>query len=191
MMGKYLHKFSFISYFLVLATLLHVISAFKYIVTNNAKNTDGGARFDGEIGVSFTIETMGVANIFIWKVFEQYTSDDRQNVPILKLFISDFPGPVIAYTNGDNINFSALAIQNFPPGKARFHFTSVMYHEMTYIFQCSGNRTAPGGLIEGVADHVMVKPNIYDDSTYPKPGSVPDGMRGMVSPSVFWSIVIV
>ncbi|XP_073025050.1 uncharacterized protein [Primulina eburnea] len=173
-MGKYLHKFSFLSSFLVLATLLHGISAFKYKVTNNAKNTPGGARFDKEIGATFASKIMADANIFIWKVFEQYTSADRHNVPVLNLFISDIEGPFMAYTNYDNINFSASAIQKyFPPGKAssRYHFTSIMYHEMTHIFQWSGNRTAPGGLTEGVADYIMVKSKIYDASTYTKPGS--------------------
>lgn len=171
-MGKFLHKFSFLSSLLVLATLLHDISATHYIVKNNAKNTPGGARFDREIGVDFTLLIMDLANKFIWKVFKEYNNNDRKNVPVLNLFISDFPGPVIAYTNGDNnINFSALAIQNFPPSRARFHFTSIMIHEMTHIFQWSGNRTAPGGLTEGVADYVMVRSLIYDAATYTKPGS--------------------
>ncbi|KZV22186.1 hypothetical protein F511_07885 [Dorcoceras hygrometricum] len=169
-MGKGLHKFICISFFLVVAALVHEVCAVRYIVTNNARNTPGGARFDREIGVTFTKQVMEVINNFVWRILEQHTTAERKNVPVLNLFISDFPGP-IAYTNGDNINFSSRAIENFPPGKvfARFHFCAIMYHEMTHIFQWSGNRTAPGGLTEGVADYVMVKSNFYA-RPYPKPG---------------------
>ncbi|XP_073120291.1 uncharacterized protein [Henckelia pumila] len=173
-MGKHFHNLSFlISTLVVVATLVHDISATKYIVTNNAKNTPGGARFDREIGVSLALQIMPIINDFIYRIFEQPTSAERKYVPVLNLYISDMPYPWFAYKNGDNINFSAWGINNFPPGqgKARYHFTAIMYHEMTHVFQWSGQQTAPGGLTEGMADYVMVKSHIYEKSTYPKPGA--------------------
>ncbi|KAL7125261.1 hypothetical protein ABFS83_14G105400 [Erythranthe nasuta] len=160
--------------FLLVASLLPTIHAVKYIVTNNVPNTPGGIFFNQQIGVNFTIQTMGAANQFIWKVFKENTPAERKVVPVINVYISEFPGPALAYTNGDNINISAPSLKDFcmPLSKAKYKFTGLMYHEMTHLFQWSGNRTAPGGLTEGTADYVMVKSNFnYDKNTYTQPGS--------------------
>ncbi|KAI3448141.1 hypothetical protein Pfo_004806 [Paulownia fortunei] len=114
---------------------------------------------------------METVNKFIWKIFEQHSAAEIKYVPVLNVFVSDFDG--FAYTNGDNINISGPALDKyfFPRNKSMFYFSSLMYHEMTHIFQWSGNRTAPGGLTEGIADYVMVKSNIYNKEKYTKPGS--------------------
>ncbi|CAI9769979.1 unnamed protein product [Fraxinus pennsylvanica] len=143
--------------------------AVKYIVTNTVPNHPGGQRFNQEIGVPYTLQQMCFINKFIWKLFDQPTDAQRKKVPVLNVYISDIDD-AMAETSGDNIYVSAkLAIQSFPPGKARIGFTSLMYHEMTHIFQWSGNGTAPGGLTEGIADYVMVKSNINYE-TRPSPG---------------------
>ncbi|KAI3445932.1 hypothetical protein Pfo_002597 [Paulownia fortunei] len=158
-----------ITHILLLLSLIQVIGAVQYIVTNNAPNTPGGARFDSEIGVPWTIQTMGTINRFIWKLFQQKSADQRKYVPVLNVYISDF-NDALGETSGDNINISTIGLQSFPPGRAKFEFTSLMYHEMTHIFQWSGKGTAPGGLTEGVADYVMIKSNYYDPDGYTKPG---------------------
>ncbi|KAL3843889.1 hypothetical protein ACJIZ3_001292 [Penstemon smallii] len=159
------------SFLLISSLLLQGISAVRYIITNNVPNHPGGIRFEREIGVPYTLKTMKTINNFIWNVLEEPTHGERKNIPVLNVFISDFTWAA-GYTNGDfNINISAQAIQSYPPGGPKFFFTSLMYHEMTHIFQWSGNRTAPGGLTEGIADYVMVKSNFYVPSVYPKPGS--------------------
>ncbi|KAL2477302.1 Plant basic secretory protein (BSP) family protein [Forsythia ovata] len=113
---------------------------------------------------------MDVVNKFIWNIFEEPSSVDRKTVSIVNVYISDFTGAT-AYTNGNNINISALVIQFFPPGKGKFIFNSIMYHEMTHVFQWYGNGTAPLGLTEGIADYVMVKSKFYDPNTYTRPGA--------------------
>ncbi|KAL2254599.1 uncharacterized protein LOC105169882 [Sesamum indicum] len=167
-MSKNLHIF--LTYALLLSSsLLQGIVAVQYTVTNTASNTPGGMRFDTEIGVPFTLQTMGTINNFIWKLFQQPSDSQRKNVPILNVYISDF-NDAFGYTNGDNINISAIGLASFPPGRAKFEFTSLMYHEMTHIFQWSGKGTAPGGLTEGIADYVMIKSTYYDPEGYTKPG---------------------
>ncbi|KAL0384268.1 UNVERIFIED_CONTAM: hypothetical protein Sradi_2821100 [Sesamum radiatum] len=172
-MGKKKNLYlSLISLLLIPSSLLQGILAVKFIVTNNARNHPGGLRFDREIGIPYTLQKMSTINQFIWNLFKQHSYSERKNIPVLNVFISDFTGAA-AYTNGDfNINISAQVIQSYPPGpgRARFWFTSLMYHEMAHIFQWSGNRTAPGGLTEGIADYVMIKSSVYWWFSYTKPG---------------------
>ncbi|KAK2970774.1 hypothetical protein RJ640_009200 [Escallonia rubra] len=39
----------------------------------------------------------------------------------------------------------------------RTAFTALMYHEMTHVFQWSGNFTAPGPLTEEIADYMVLR----------------------------------
>ncbi|CAA0830953.1 Plant basic secretory protein (BSP) family protein [Striga hermonthica] len=156
---------------LLAAVLFNCVHAVRYVVKNNVPNTPGGRLFDQEIGVDFALLTMETVNYFIWKIFEQKLPSEIKNVPVLTLYISDFQG--YAYKNGDNVNVSGPALDKFyfPRNKSKFFFSSLMYHEMTHVFQWHGNFTAPGGLTEGMADYVMVKSNIYEKDKYTKPGS--------------------
>lgn len=162
----FLHVFLLVS----LTSLVQHIHATEYIITNNVPNTPGGKLFDTQIGVNYTRLTMGVIQKFIYKVFEQ-RPDEARDVPVLNLYISDFKG--YAYRSGDNIYISGPALDQFyyPRNMSKFYFSSVMYHEMTHVFQWhGGNFTAPRGLTEGIAHYVMVKSNIYEKEKYPPPG---------------------
>ncbi|KAL1557935.1 hypothetical protein AAHA92_08462 [Salvia divinorum] len=145
--------------------------ATQYIVTNTVPNTPGGQFFDTEIGVEFTLSIMPTLNEIIYKVFEESSPAERREVPVLNVYISEFPS--YAYKNGDNINISASAMYNMyrPSSIAKRMFTSVLTHEMTHVFQWHGNFGAPGGLTEGTADYVMVKSGYYNEAMYPKPGA--------------------
>ncbi|XP_057779468.1 uncharacterized protein LOC130998049 [Salvia miltiorrhiza] len=156
---------------LLLSCLLQQTHAVRYVVTNTVPNTPGGQLFDREIGVNFTLSIMPTINDFIYKVFEERSPAERRNVPVLNVYISEFPG--YAYKNGDNINISASALYNMyrPRSVSKWMFTSVMYHEMTHVFQWHGNFGAPGGLTEGTADYVMVKSGYYNQAYYTRPGA--------------------
>lgn len=161
----------FLPIFLLLSCLVvKNIDATQYIVTNTVPNTPGGQLFDQEIGVNFTLSIMPTINQFIYQVFQENRPEERRDVPVLNVYISEFPG--YAYKNGDNINISASAMYNIyrPRSIAKWAFTSVMYHEMTHVFQWHGNFGAPGGLTEGTADYVMVKSGYYNKDFYTKPG---------------------
>lgn len=164
----------FLLLLLVAPSLLPAVHAIRFTVTNNAPNTSGGKIFNQQIGVNFTLQLMKTINNFIYKVFDETTPEDRRDVPQLDVYISDFDD-AWACTNGqfgNSINVSVQAIDKYllPRERVKFLFTSLMYHEMTHIFQWSGNFTAPGGLTEGLADYVRVKSGVYDEDAYTKPG---------------------
>lgn len=140
--------------FLILASLF-TAKAVKYAVINNVPNLPGGQRFDQLIGVQWTIKLMGTINKFIWKVFEQNDAASRKTLPVLTVYISNF-NESWGYTNINAINVSAPTIASWPD-QVQAYFTGLMYHEMTHIFQWSGEGTAPGGLTEGVAEYVKIK----------------------------------
>ncbi|KAL9000407.1 MAG: hypothetical protein Q9169_000924 [Polycauliona sp. 2 TL-2023] len=73
----------------------------------------------------------------------------------------------VAYTTGselDNdhkeIHFSLdyiLAVPTDPATRRRDEIQGVLVHEMVHCWQWNGQGTAPGGLIEGIADYVRLK----------------------------------
>lgn len=161
---------SLLSLLLIPSLLLQGTLGVQYIVINNATNTPGGRRFDAEIGVPFAVQTVGKINKFIWKLFKQNSKAQRKNVPVLHVYITDLKDGNAGETGGDNIYIASNGIQGAPPGRARFYFTKLMYHETTHIFQWSGKGTAPGGLTEGVADYVVMKSKYFEPQGYTKPG---------------------
>ncbi|KAH6810015.1 hypothetical protein C2S51_027798 [Perilla frutescens var. frutescens] len=151
--------------------LVQQIHATKYVVTNTVSNTVAGQMFDKEIGVEYTLQILPIINEIIFNVFEEKNIDDRRDVPVLNVYISDFPD-YYGYKIGDNINISASALYNnyYPREKSKWNFFSLMAHEMTHVFQWHGNFGAPGGLTEGTADYVRVKSGYYNETEYTKPG---------------------
>ena len=155
----------FLSSLLVLAAL-HGTHAVDYIVTNRAATTQGGVRFNNELGVDYTKETMASATNFIWNLFQQSNEADRRSVQSVSLFVDDMDG--IAYSSNNEIHVGADYIGNITADIKR-DFNGVLYHEMTHSWQWNGNNQAPVGLIEGVADFVRLKAD-YVPSGWVQPG---------------------
>jgi hypothetical protein len=72
----------------------------------------------------------------------------------------------VAYTTGleldddhKEIHLSLAYVQNFAkkPKECRHEIIGVVTHEMVHCYQYNGQGTAPGGLIEGIADFVRLK----------------------------------
>ncbi|XP_057779467.1 uncharacterized protein LOC130998048 [Salvia miltiorrhiza] len=156
---------------LICVVAVHRIDATKYVVTNTVPHTPGGKFFDQELGVRYTLGLMPILNRDIFYILKERYSWEQRNVPVLNVYISEFPG--YAYKNGNNINISASALDNFyyPRNKSKLFFSMMLIHEMTHVFQWHGNFGAPGGLTEGTADYVMVKSGIYEEDKYTKPGA--------------------
>jgi len=155
----------FLSSLLVLAAL-DSTHAVRYIIVNRAETTPGGVRFDNELGIDYTRNTMMSATNFIWKIFQQSNETDRMNVQRVCLFVNDMDG--IAYAINDEIHVGANYIGNITMD-IKWDFSGVLYHESTHIWQWNGNNQAPGGLIEGIADFVRLKAD-YAPPHWVQPG---------------------
>ncbi|KAK7847566.1 hypothetical protein CFP56_006459 [Quercus suber] len=160
------HKFLLLSFVITLAAI-QGIHAVSYVVTNTAANTTGGSRFNNEIGSTYSKQTLKNATNFTWKIFQQKTTADRKNVAKVSLFIEDIDGA--AYAVNNEIHVSARYIASYS-GDVKREITGVLFHEMTHIWQWSGNgQSPPGGLIEGIADFVRLKSG-YVPSHWVQPG---------------------
>ncbi|GAA0166745.1 hypothetical protein LIER_21831 [Lithospermum erythrorhizon] len=155
------------SLFVVLSSAtFHLSQAVEYSVTNTASSTPGGARFDNQIGIQYTLQALSSASDFIWRLFQQPNQADRKNVQKVSFFIDDMDG--VAYAINNEIHFSARYINGYS-GDLKKEFSGVVYHEMTHIWQWNGNGEAPGWLIEGIADYVRLRGG-YAPSHWVKPG---------------------
>jgi hypothetical protein len=72
--------------------------------------------------------------------------------------------PGVAYTTGSDldedhkeIHFSTDYISHIPESRQKEEMLGVIVHEMVHCWQHNGYGTAPGGLIEGIADWVRLK----------------------------------
>ncbi|KAI3755427.1 hypothetical protein L1987_55225 [Smallanthus sonchifolius] len=160
------HKISSFLSFLAILAALQLATAVDYTVTNTAAATPGGVKFNNDIGVEYTTQTLVSATSFIWTTFQQNTESDRKNVATVNVFIDDMDG--VAYTSNDEIHISANYIQGYS-GDVRTEITGVLYHEMVHVWQWNGNGQASGGLIEGIADYVRLKAG-YAPSHWVQPG---------------------
>ncbi|XWS62958.1 hypothetical protein CRYUN_Cryun06bG0055400 [Craigia yunnanensis] len=140
--------------------------AVEYAVNDNTGNSGGGVRFRNEIGVDYSLQTLGSATDFIWRTFQQNNPADRKDVQKVTLFIENGDG--VAFTVNNEIHVNANYLGSYS-GDVKREFTGVIYHEMTHIWQWNGNGQTPGGLIEGIADFVRLKAN-YNPSHWVQPG---------------------
>ncbi|KAM4098642.1 hypothetical protein ACJW30_07G092900 [Castanea mollissima] len=161
------HKFLLLSFVITLVAI-QGIHAVDYVVTNTATNsTTGGTRFNNEIGSTYSKQTLTNATNFTWKIFQQKTTADRKNVAKVTLFVEDIDG--VAYAVNNEIHVSARYIASYS-GDVKREITGVLFHEMTHIWQWNGNgQSPPGGLIEGIADFVRLKPG-YVPRHWVQPG---------------------
>ncbi|KAJ6716549.1 BASIC SECRETORY PROTEASE [Salix koriyanagi] len=151
---------------LLVLLAINTVSAVDYTVTNRATGTAGGARFNTDIGVDYSKQTLASATDFIWRTFQQTNAADRKDIQTVNLFI-DVMGRV-AYAVNNEIHVSDSYIGGYS-GDVKKEITGVLYHEMAHIWQWNGNGQAPGGLIEGIADFVRLKAN-YAPSHWVQPG---------------------
>ncbi|KAG8368438.1 hypothetical protein BUALT_Bualt15G0045500 [Buddleja alternifolia] len=156
-------------FILLLQTISHFpsISAVQYEVINAAASTAGGSRFEAEIGIPYTNQILQTINHFIWDIFQQYTSEDQKQVPSVKLYVHEYDGAE-AITYGEQINVSSIYLAGYQ-GNLKWEFTSLIHHELTHVFQWDGEGHAPTGLIEGMADYMILKSNYYP-AGFAKPG---------------------
>lgn len=94
-----------------------------------------------------------------------YTNLPTHSIPPTRsvtLILRDMGG--VAYTTGldidsdhKEIHFSTNYIQSIPEARLSEEMRGVIVHEMVHCWQWDAHGTAPGGLIEGIADWVRLK----------------------------------
>lgn len=137
--------------------------AVRYEVTNNALTTKGGQRFQSQVGKDFSVDVMRNASSFAWQIFRQSPAD-RKKVDQVLLSVDIMDG--IAYTVGNAIHLGADYVGNVT-GDIRAAVTEVYFHEVAHVWQWSGEGSAPVGLLDGIADYVVLKAGL---GTWAKPG---------------------
>lgn len=165
-----------LSSLLLSLSLLQGGVAYTYTAFNNASATPGGQRYEREIGDAYVLETMPKIAAFVWKVFKQKSADQKRHYPAaddeIKLIVQDLHDGALGETGENGVYMSASGIEGYGGGDPKVMFTSILYHEMTHIFQWAGEGTAPGGLTEGMADYVVMKsPYFFEGYSTPGQGS--------------------
>ncbi|KAJ0514223.1 hypothetical protein HanHA300_Chr10g0367191 [Helianthus annuus] len=160
------HAIMFMLLMLILAVLPQTFATVEYNITNTAAQTLGGIRYENQIGFKYAKHTLKSSNLFIWRIFQQRNKAERANVTLVHLFIDDMDG--VAYCEDDEIHVSTNYIAGYE-GDLLKEFSGVIYHEMTHVWQWSGNGSTPSGLIEGIADFVRLKAG-YIPSHWVQPG---------------------
>ncbi|KAK5998686.1 hypothetical protein PT974_01068 [Cladobotryum mycophilum] len=121
----------------------------------------GAERFLGAVNVT---ECMTTAIHNLLKLLYNSPSDPSTNVPpttSVTLILEDMPG--VAYTIGHSddhhvkeIHFSLKYIAGIASTRIGEEIAGVVTHELVHCFQHNALGTAPGGLIEGIADWVRL-----------------------------------
>lgn len=165
-------------HFFLLFTLLtfsssyYVISAaMNYEVIIEDPNHPGTVKFNEIIGgISYTKELMGKINDFIWStIFKQTKPEERKRIDSVQLFIvNDSYGADVLPWDKNKINVSVEYLNDYK-GDVKWQFTSLMYHQMTHVFQWHGRGKCPFALEEGIPDYTMLKAN-YSPPDFAKRG---------------------
>ncbi|GAA0140314.1 hypothetical protein LIER_01685 [Lithospermum erythrorhizon] len=131
-------------------------SIVEYDVVNNCEAMPGGDRFNREIGVAYSEKVMENTTHFIWKLFQENTYAERKSYDKVILFI-DCKIPGESYVSGNEVHLDSFYIQGIQGTNPILEFTGRLFHELTHVWQWTGKRSAPGGLLEGMADFVRLK----------------------------------
>jgi hypothetical protein len=97
--------------------------------------------------------------------------DVKGNPKQVSLKIYAFDGVANASPQSGHINFSSNHIENFSGSSAEDAYTElfgVLVHEGHHLFQASN--TGPGGMVEGMADYVRIRAELYGPNRKPQKG---------------------
>ncbi|KAI7741014.1 hypothetical protein M8C21_004779 [Ambrosia artemisiifolia] len=103
---------------------------------------------------------------------ETTTSGGKQGRGEIFLYAqTTLSGGLEGVTVGNKINISASYLNKYAgPKDLKWEFTSLMYHEMTHVFQWDAEGMANTGVVEGIADYTVLKAK-YFTPNFLKPGS--------------------
>ncbi|KAJ7967528.1 Basic secretory protein [Quillaja saponaria] len=155
----------------MISTFINPIQALdhEYDVINQAAGTPGGDRFDNEIGIPFTKQTLKDATEFIWQTFKQNNGNGGRNYAGITVVISNLYNGPASYASNNIIFINSNYIQAYQ-GDVRIEVIGIIYHQATHVWQWTGNGRIPQGLFTGIADYVRLKAD-YAPKHWAKRGS--------------------
>lgn len=147
---------------IVVAAISKDAVAVEFVVENLANSTPGGERFEQTVGNAKALDMLASASAFINRVLYDGSSIPRKVVSKLIFSVDQDTQGFVAYTVGGEKNESFIHLSdkyvggyNESPDVAR-EIEGIIYHESTHVWQWNGQGTAPGGLIEGIADYIRL-----------------------------------
>ncbi|KAL2939171.1 Basic secretory protease [Bienertia sinuspersici] len=163
------YPFMFLAMITLAIALSRGVKAIDYTVTNNAASTPGGTVFANQIGEDYARQKLASATDFIWQTFQQDTNTADRKPGVDQVSLTIVPTlSAVAITSSNKVQVSAQYLGTFS-GDVKEEFTGVIYHEMTHVWQWTGNGQGNPGLIEGIADYVRLKAG-YIANGWVKPG---------------------
>ncbi|KAL5855436.1 hypothetical protein ACOSQ4_005238 [Xanthoceras sorbifolium] len=140
----------------IVAVIIEPIQAIQYLVTNNATGTPGGTRFENEIGIPYSEQTLQLATEFILQTFRQDGNYNPPHYDQITTIVYSFTFSPARHVF-DTIYLSSDYIENYS-GDVRIEVIGILYHETSHVWQWTGNSdSTPQGLIEGIADYIRLK----------------------------------
>jgi hypothetical protein len=84
-----------------------------------------------------------------------YPNTDMPSKDLVHVYIEYIDG--VGYTSGKEIHLNVDYFNKYDESNFYKEFMGVLIHEMVHVYQYNALGTAPGGIIEGVADYVRLR----------------------------------
>lgn len=160
------HQFVLALLLLISLTSAH---ATTYEIIDRSPRVPGGNQYANELSSRYKARVLFRATEEVLNTFNQREGEGKK-YGMVTLRIESFPSPrAVASTIDNVIRLNADYLRRYP-GDIKEEFAGVVYHEMTHVWQWTGNGMAPRGLINGIADYVRLKGG-YASKGWPRKGS--------------------
>ncbi|XP_048135043.1 uncharacterized protein LOC125315090 [Rhodamnia argentea] len=158
----------FVLAFLLLISLTSTHGTMYEIIDHSAR-APGGNKYADELSTHYKARVLFRATEEVLNTFNQKEGEGKK-YDTVTLQIESFPSPhAVASTIDNVIRLNTRYLQRYR-GEIKEEFAGVVYHEMTHVWQWTGNGMAPRGLINGIADYVRLKGG-YASKGWPRMGS--------------------
>ncbi|XP_056159479.1 uncharacterized protein LOC130135117 [Syzygium oleosum] len=158
----------------VLALLLLIsltsTHATMYKIIDHSARAPGGNKYVDELKGSYISRVLFGATEEVLNTLNQQEGEGKKYDMVTLRIESFTQSPHAVSSTKDNvIRLNADYLQRYG-GDIKEEFAGVVYHEMTHVWQWTGNGMAPRGLINGIADYVRLKGG-YASKGWPRKGS--------------------
>ncbi|XP_048135606.1 uncharacterized protein LOC125315215 [Rhodamnia argentea] len=158
----------------VLALLLLIsltsAQATTYKIIDHSARVPRGNLYADELSSLYKARVLFSATEEVLNIFNQREGEGKKYDTVTLRIESFAQSPhAVASTIDNVIRLNTRYLQRYR-GDIKEEFAGVVYHEMTHVWQWTGNGMAPRGLINGIADYVRLKGG-YASKGWPRKGS--------------------